>query len=239
MKNKTRLMVAMAAVIGGAVMASAGVHAQTKPLEVWQPPQQEEADPAKRVPQAPAAEDASGVTSQSADSRPQRYTARSRSTSRDRDRGGFFLGVQGGKGRVYEGVDQSALLANAGYRWQAGDITLIGIELAGGKLDDKRHGEGNYPGLDLLSLGANARFNFGSSPVYALVRAGYWSSEDDRYGSNSDGGYAGGGLGVDFNRHFNMSVIYTTHVYATNYDWEDGYEINSADTLMLGAEVRF
>lgn len=241
MKNKTSLMAAMAAVIGGAVVASGGVHAQTKPLEVWQPPQQEEADPAKRVPQAPAAEATSeGAPPQGAVVRPQAYAAAPRSASHERGRGGFFLGVQGGKGRVYEDVDQSALLVNAGYRWQAGDVTLIGIELAGGELDDERHGEGNYPGLDLVSLGANARFNFGSgSPVYALVRAGYWSAEDDRYGSNSDGGYVGGGLGVDFNRHFNMSVIYTTHVYATDYDWEDGYEINSADTLMLGAEVRF
>jgi hypothetical protein len=35
--------------------------------------------------------------------------------------------VQGGKGWVYEDVDQTALMVNAGYRWQAGVVTLVGI----------------------------------------------------------------------------------------------------------------
>lgn len=57
-----------------------------------------------------------------------------------------------------------------------------------------------------------------------------------------DGGYFGLGLGVDVNRHFNLSLVYTNHLYFDDYYWEGGdlyYDISSADTLMLGAEVRF
>ena len=59
--KKTSLMTAMAVVIGGAVMASAAAHAQTKPIEVWQPWQQAEQDPAKRV--APMPQQSSDVVS--------------------------------------------------------------------------------------------------------------------------------------------------------------------------------
>ena len=52
--KKTSLMTAMAVVIGGAVMASAAAHAQTTPIDTWQPSQQAEQDPAKRV--APTSE---------------------------------------------------------------------------------------------------------------------------------------------------------------------------------------
>ncbi len=47
--------------------------------------------------------------------------------------------------------------------------------------------------MDYGSIGVNARFNFGrSSPVYALVRAGYWSAEEKSdYGMDVDGGYFG------------------------------------------------
>ena len=39
-----------------------------------------------------------------------------------------------------------------------------------------------------------------------------------------------------------MSVTYTNHVYFTDYSYTDDgltYDLNRADTLMLGAEVRF
>ena len=248
MKN-TGLMAAMAAVITGAALASAGAHAQTTPLEVWQPSQRVEMDPAKRVPAtqpAPTTYDAPQTMTppQSAGAYPQPDSAYAPAPVQyEEGRGGFFLGVQGGKGWVYEDVDQSALAVNAGYRWQAGAVTLVGIEVAAGRLDDADHDGVRYGEIDYNSVGVNARFNFGrTSPVYGLVRAGYWAADDNEFGGSVDGGYFGLGLGVDFNRHFNMSVVYTNHVYFNDYYWSDGdfyYDANRADTLMLGAEVRF
>lgn len=247
MKNTT-LVAAIAAVIAGA-LASADANAQTTPLEVWQPPQRVEMDPAKRVPTtqpAPTTEAASQPMAQpqSAGAYPQPESAAAPEPVRyEEDRGGFFLGVQGGKGWVVEDVDQSALAVNAGYRWQAGAVTLVGIEVAAGRLEDAEHDGWRYSEIDYQSVGVNARFNFGrTNPVYGLVRAGYWAADDNESGDSVDGGYFGVGLGVDFNRHFNMSVVYTNHVYFNDYYWSEGeftYDANRADTLMLGAEVRF
>lgn len=236
--KKTSLMAAMAVVIGGVVLASASAHAQTKPLDTWQPPQQGEADPAKRVPAAPQ-------SAPTADTAPQPVAAAQpyNASAPYEDRGGFFIGAQGGKGWVYEDVDQSALMVNAGYRWQAGAVTLVGIEVAAGQLDDTEYEGFEVGSVDFASVGANARFNFGAgNPVYGLVRAGYWSADDDLYGDSVEGAYVGLGLGVDINRHFNLSVVYTNHVYFTDYGYYDDefyYDVNRADTLMLGAEVRF
>ena len=39
-----------------------------------------------------------------------------------------------------------------------------------------------------------------------------------------------------------MSVVYTNHLYFNDYYWDEGefyYDADQADTLMLGAEVRF
>src|SRR5690606_34566601 len=111
------------------------------------------------------------------------------------------------------------------------------------RLDDTEYRGVPVSKVDYASLGVNARFNFGrDNPVYGLVRAGYWSAEDKMFGDTIDGGYVGLGLGVDFSRHFNMSLIYTNHVYFNDYYWEGSdfyYDANRADTLMLGAEVRF
>jgi hypothetical protein len=239
--KKTRPAAAMGVVIAGAVMASAAAQAQSKPIQSWQPAQHEEPDPAKRVPEA--SQQAS--TSQQAQStmQPQPYTAqRSMPARYGQGRGGAFLGVQGGKGRVYEGVDQSALAINAGYRWQAGAVALVGIEVAHGRLDSTEEDGWRYGKVEYDSIGVNARFNFGrASPVYGLVRAGYWAADDSESDMDVDGGYFGLGLGVDVNRMFNLSLVYTNYVYFN--DWEgDGLQyddVNRADTLMLGAEVRF
>ncbi len=243
--KKTRLMVAMAAVTAGAVLASTA-HAQDTPIEVWQPQAGTEADPAKRVtdpaaPAAPQADDQATWQPQPADAQAHGYVA----PPRDRlieDRGGFFLGVQGGKGWVFDDVDQSALAVNAGYRWQAGAVTLVGIEAAAGRLDETRDSLYTYAKVDYASIGATARFNFGpDSPVFAIVRAGYWAADNDYY-MDVDGGYVGVGLGADLTRNFNLSLTYTNHVYFNDYYWDDGefyYDANRADTLMLGAEVRF
>jgi hypothetical protein len=247
--NKTIPGAAMAVVIAGALLASASAHAQSKPIQGWQPRQHEEPDPAKRVPQAlqqaPASQQAQPAPRPpSVVVREQPYVAaQPEPAHREEDRGGFFVGVQGGKGWVYEDVDQSALAVNAGYRWQAGSVSLIGIEVASGRLDSTGEGTRFYGKVEYDSIGANARFNFGrNSPVYGLVRAGYWTADDNRSGMDVDGGYFGVGLGVDVNRHFNLSLVYTNYVYFEDYYWEGNdfhYDINRADTLMLGAEVRF
>ena len=123
--KKTSLMTAMAVVIGGAVMASAAAHAQTTPIDTWQPSQQAEQDPAKRV--APTSEATSQPVQAYSSAAPVYAT-------REQNRGGFFLGVQGGKGWVYDDVDQTAKAVAAGYRWQAGAVTLVGAEVVFGKL---------------------------------------------------------------------------------------------------------
>lgn len=239
--KKSKLAAGMAVVISGAVLASTA-HAQTKPVEAWQP-QSQEMDPAKRVPASqPATADEPQEQGRSdVGVRPQAYASQQPSAGYEQGRGGFFLGVKGGKGWVYDDVDQSALEVNAGYRWQAGAVTLIGIEVAGGKLDSTTEDGWRFSEVDYASIGVNARFNFGAgNPVYGLVRAGYWSAEEDNYGMDVDGGYFGVGLGVDINRHLNLSLTYTNHVYFDDYYSDFSYEdINRADTVMFGVEARF
>jgi hypothetical protein len=235
---KTRPAAAMAVVLAGAVFASAGAQAQTKQVQAWQPTQQEP-DPAKRVPQAQE-QDGQQAPAAQQQAYPQPYVAEA-SEGYEEGRGGFFLGVQAGKGWVYEDVDQSARAVDAGYRWQAGPVALIGVEVARGRLDSTTDDGWRYGKVDYTSIGANARFNFGrTSPVYGLVRAGYWSADDDA-GDDVDGGYFGLGLGVDVSRNFNLSLVYTNYVYFNDVEG-DGVQyddVNRADTLMLGAEVRF
>ncbi len=239
--KKTRSAASLAAVIAGAVMASGSACAQTKPIQAWRPVQHDEPDPAKRVPETAQQAPSNQQAQPAAQAQP--YTVEQPvSAQYEEGRGGFFLGVQGGKGWVYDDVDQSAVAVNAGYRWQAGAVTLVGIEAAGGRLASTNDGRWHYAKVDYGSIGANARFNFGrSSPMYALVRAGYWAADNGDFGMDVDGGYFGAGLGVDINRHFNMSLVYTNHVYFNDWDG-DGlqYEdVKRADILMLGAEVRF
>ena len=239
----------LAVAITGAVMASTAAYGQTKPIQ--SPPPPREMDPAKRVP-PPAAtttqEDEAGQPTTVPAPQPrsypgsQQYSSAPARRSWEEGRGGAFLGVQGGKGWVYDDVDQTALAISAGYRWQAGPIWLVGVEVAGGRLGSTTDGGWSYSEIEYGSVGVNARFNFGSgSPVYGLLRAGYFSADEEDFGS-ADGGYAGIGLGVDFGRHFNMSLVYTNYVYFNELYWdEDGltYDASRADTLMLGAEVRF
>ncbi len=246
----TGLVAAMAAIV-----ACASAHAQTRPVQTWTPPPQGELDPAKRVPATtptagaePAAAQASQqVAPPLADGQAQlaqSHVAGSPVRRVEENQGGFFVGVQGGKGWIYEGVDQSARMINAGYRWQVGPVSLVGIEVASGSLDDAQEDGWLYDKVDYASVGANARFNFGRhSPVYGIVRAGYWAADlsvnDGDFRADVDGGYVGLGVGVDFNRHFNMSLTYTNYIYFTDYYWGNGYDVNRADTLMLGIEARF
>ena len=145
---------------------------------------------------------------------------------------------------MYDDVDQTAVMASLGYRWQAGPVTLIGIEAAGGRLDSKSQGPQRVPSVDFASVGVNARFNFGhGNPLFGLVRSGYMSAEENFHGDRTDGGYLGLGLGMDFGRNLSASLVYTHYLYFDDYYWSDGslyYEdIGSADTLMLGVEARF
>jgi hypothetical protein len=163
---------------------------------------------------------------------------------RDGNRSAAFVGVQAGKGWIYEDVDQQAWGLSAGYRWRAGPIAQVGIEAATGRLDDTRHDGWYFPRVRYTSLGATARFNFGRhNPWHGIVRSGIWTANArDAYGyrENVDGAYASFGVGVDVNRHLNLSLVYTAFVYLDDYDGYYDYEdVNRADQLSLGLEVRF
>ena len=156
--------------------------------------------------------------------------------------GGFFIGAQAGQGWIYEDVDQDVLSFNGGYRWQAGSIALLGIELAAGRFDSTRYQNVPVPKAEFQSIGFTGRFNFGvNNPVYGLVRAGYWTAEAKagEYSDEADGGYAGIGLGVDIGRHFNVNLVYSNYVYATEYYWEDEFTLSRADMVTFGVEARF
>ncbi|RZZ89614.1 outer membrane beta-barrel protein [Pseudoxanthomonas winnipegensis] len=176
-----------------------------------------------------------------------------------RNASGAFIGVQAGKGWVYEDVDQTMFGLTAGYRWRAGSVSLIGIEAAAGKLEERKRQDDKYGASDFYSLGAIARFNFGRrSPWFALARLGYWygnttqydtlgryyrpdGSSYIKYDSSREhvyGAYAGFGIGVDLNRHTSLSLNYTGYVYSNSYDYDE-YDPNYADALNLGLEVRF
>lgn len=159
---------------------------------------------------------------------------------RDERRGGFFAGVKGGKGWVYDSVDQTAREYSLGYRWQAGPVALVGFELSSGRLDSTTDEGWHYGKVKYASIGANARFNFGrGNPVYGLVRHGYWQADDDDFGVDAEGAYLGLGLGMDFNRHFGMSLVWTSYFYFDDYAYDYYNEINRGDTLTLGLEARF
>lgn len=242
--STNRLAAAMAAVMVAAVLASAGAHAQNKPVQAWAPPQGQDPDPAKRLPTTTQSHDGGHATQQSVQPQvreypqAQPYAGEQQVRSHyEEGRGGFFVGVQGGRGWIYEDVDQSARAVSAGYRWQAGPVALVGIEVARGQLSDTTDELGHVPEADYASIGVNARFNFGATnPLYGLVRAGYMTAESD--GFDVDGGYFGVGLGVDFSRHFNMSLVYTNYVYFDDY-YRYGDDFSRADMLLLGVEARF
>lgn len=163
---------------------------------------------------------------------------------RDENRSSAFIGLQAGRGWVYEDVDQKTYAFNAGYRWRAGPIAQVGIEAAHGRLDDYSNARADYPKVSYTSLGATARFNFGrNNPWHGIVRSGVFTAEtEDRFGDNIDldGGYASLGIGVDVNRHFNVNLLYTGYIYFDDYDGIPSYEdVNRADQVTLGLEVRF
>ncbi|WCE02560.1 hypothetical protein [Pseudoxanthomonas sp. JBR18] len=160
-----------------------------------------------------------------------------------RNHSGAFVGVQAGKGWIYEDMDQTMYGFNAGYRWRAGAASLVGFEIAGGQLDRISDYHGYYaPAMQFGSAGATARFNFGDSPMFAMARLGYWHAEPKGGGSErGDGGYAGFGFGVDLGHHVSLMLAYTAYVYANDYsdDRNDDVQVNRADLVDFGVEVRF
>lgn len=171
-----------------------------------------------------------------------------------RNEGGFFVGVQGGKGWIYEDADQTAKAVSAGYRWDAGGFTLVGIEAAAGQLDASSDRDFLYPEVRFASIGGTTRVNFGSSRWFGIARGGYFSARADGEDGDDetiDGAYLGVGIGVDVSRHFNISLGYTAYLYGTTYYYaRSGYnggggyvvyetDISRADMLLLGAELRF
>lgn len=245
---------------GGAVVAllmaacAAGTaDAQTKPLQSWQPPRGEP-DPAKRVPPSPQSGQSAQPTSGGgyaatpawqADQGSDTYYVRAE--PREVSRSGAFIGAAVGKGWVFDSVDQSARQLSAGYRWQAGPVALLGVEAVAGKLSSTTRDPWQYGAVDFASIGFSGRFNFGRySPVYGLVRAGYWAADssvdDGRHRADVDGGYFGLGLGTDIGQRFSLSLVFTSYVYFNELYWEGDtlvYDANRADTLMLGGEYRF
>lgn len=251
--KKTMLAVLVAASVVGAGLASTDVQAQSLRGHMGSVEQQ---DPAKRVPApVPAApqvsqpapqvqQQAAPVDSYSTAPAQSVQSPSPEASEAPASRGAFFVGVQGGKGWVYDDIDQSARMVNAGYRWQAGPVTQVGIEVARGELASTTDGGFHVDKITYTSIGPNARFNFGNSPVHALVRGGYWRASSAAAIDNEDGGYIGAGLGVDIGHNFSLSLQYTHHIYFDDqeyYYWGSSYyeSINRADTLMFGAEIRF
>lgn len=165
------------------------------------------------------------------------------SSRREQPQHGFFVGVQGGAGWVYEDVDQRVVSANAGYRWQIEDFAQVGIELGAGRLQETHWKGYLVPEVKFTNIGANARFSFGRNGAwFGTVRAGYWRAKSDDYWGevSTDGAYAGLGVGVDISRHFNLQLMYTGYLYSAEYNYDDEvYEVRGADVVTLGAEVRF
>lgn len=213
------------------------------------------AQPAQDASSSPAPATSATTTQVAVAPPPPAQTPR-RKREEPRAASGAFIGAQAGKGWVYEDIDQNLYSVNAGYRWRAGPVTQIGIEAAVGKLDRVSDHDGYYaPDVDFYSLGGTARFNFGrNNPWFALARLGYWSGKTefetfhsyDFYGNpyyemsreRVYGAYAGFGIGVDLGRHTSLSLNYTGYVYSNSYTYDD-YEVNYADTVNLGVEVRF
>ena len=118
--------------------------------------------------------------------------------------GNFFVAGQAGHATYDEAAfdDESADTGafSGGYRWQAGAVTQVGVEIGAGKVDEigqdhyyhaigvngPDYYETGHIGMDATyrHIGANARFNFGQdSRWFALARGGYMRYEQSLSGS--------------------------------------------------------
>lgn len=230
----------------------AGTQGATAPAAPPSGPSQDGTAAGQTAVQASAADETGGFTTVTAQTpavaappaTAPAYVAPAPRQQEPRLKSGMFLGAQAGDAKVFEGNKQDMAGFNVGYRWRAGPVTLVGIEVATGKVDGSKDADGFVviPTVDFGSIGATARFNFGNTPVFALVRAGYWGGEakGEDYTERVYGAYLGAGLGVDIGKHFSLSALYTNYLYADEYydDYED-ITINRAEVLSVGAEIRF
>ncbi len=162
-------------------------------------------------------------------------------TEQSRIDSGAFISVQRGRGEVFSGYKQDMLGLSAGYRWRAGSVTLIGLEGSVGRLDRGDSTDDVFiPAVKFVGIGGTARFNFGDTPLFAVVRIGSWYAEVAEMSDEIYGGYASLGLGVDLGKHASVSAMYTNYIYANDYyDYAEDTTINRADVLNAALEVRF
>ncbi|WP_115051166.1 hypothetical protein [Xanthomonas arboricola] len=167
--------------------------------------------------------------------------AGSEHTEQSRIDSGAFISVQRGRGEVFSGYKQDMLGLSAGYRWRAGSVTLIGLEGSVGRLDRGDSTDDVFiPAVKFVGIGGTARFNFGDTPLFAVVRIGSWYAEVAEMSDEIYGGYASLGLGVDLGKHASVSAMYTNYIYANDYDdYAEDTTINRADVLNAALEVRF
>lgn len=181
------------------------------------------------------------------------------STAAMADDGAFFINGNLGQSRYHDsGFNDKTDTAGAvrlGYDWNAGAFSF-GAE--GGYVDlGKASGLGYVPyyagpyggtyGISAKTsgwlLGGNFKYRFGNN-MYLSSRAGWFRSTFDTnvsgLGSQSysgNGGYAGLGLGYDFNRNFGIGASYDRyHGRATIYGERVGENI---DMFSAFAEFRF
>lgn len=174
----------------------------------------------------------------------------------------FFVGAQAGHAQfnVHNVSNDNAgtQRLSFGYRWQAGPVTQVGVEVGGGRIGevgDSYYNGYAYDGVSVktryLSVGVNARFQFGrDSRWFAVARGGVMSYRQDNRDSYSSGGftmqqsssssdagiYAGAGLGVDLTPNFNLSVMLEGYTFHDNPYVDGTY---SAGMITAGAELRF
>ncbi|HEY5805275.1 MAG TPA: outer membrane beta-barrel protein [Lysobacter sp.] len=137
--------------------------------------------------------------------------------------GDFFIAGQFGQAKYDDvglGDDTADTRAfSLGYRWQAGPVVQVGIEVGAGKVDEVTQ-EFSYDGgfyddhtrvgIDAryTHVGANARFNFGQgSRWFAIARGGYMGYEQNVY--------------VDFDSSYTMpdgTVLVSGSSYSSSED---------------------
>ncbi|MBF6026055.1 outer membrane beta-barrel protein [Lysobacter niastensis] len=187
-------------------------------------------------------------------------------------RGGFFVAGQAGQATYDDsGFDEDSADTRAlslGYRWQAGSIAQVGVEVGGGRVDEITQDTsftGYYAGSDSYGMdtryahvGANARVSFGQdSRWFAIGRMGYMGyqqdlshsyteyqggqflySGEDTFSEDGGGAYFGGGLGMDITPNFNVNVMVNGYAYSGT-DYDGNVDEDTASTTTLGLELRF
>jgi hypothetical protein len=131
--------------------------------------------------------------------------------------GNFFVAGQTGRATYdkssFDEDSANTRALSAGYRWQAGSVTQVGVEIGAGKVDEigsdyfysngAGYSERAHIGMDATyrHVGANARFNFGSdSRWFAVVRGGlmrYKQNVKGHYIALLDGSVIASGSGSD------------------------------------------